>query len=187
MCPKRAVSCNGVEPMSLEVLTSAPASIRICIPSSFNWKSEGDSNLHNLYTSVECCSVQWCPIRGVESIDVCPSVDEHLPHVVLEMTFDKKRDFDLNNLDAPMMSRSVKRCPTLAGECIHVRPMMKQNLLARPLDMDLIRVHLVYLCDLDATVDSRRVQSGFSIEISDINSCFVLYQYLQTTIRKRQV
>ena len=38
--------------------------------------------------------------------------------------------------------------------------------------------NLVDLCDLDAIVDCRHMQSGLSIDISDFDSRFVLYQYL---------
>ena len=87
-----------------------------------------------------------------------------------------------------MLNRKVKRRPIVTGECIHVCPMMKQHLLARPMVGDLMLFDLGYLCGLDAIVDRRRVQSGFSIGISGIDSCLVLYQYLQATeIRGRQV
>ena len=42
------------------------------------------------------------------------------------------------------------------------------------------------LCRLDAIVDRRRVQSGFSIGISGIDSCLVLYQHLQATTRNQR-
>ena len=92
----------------------------------------------------------------------------------------------LRDLNASVKNRCVKRCPIAAGECIHFRPVMKQHLLAQPIVKDLIRIHTVYLRHLNAVVDRCHVQSGLSIDISDINSCLVLYQRLQTATRNRR-